>query len=160
MSLKQISCRASAANNVQVNLSTKNFHANWFYYACYTCNNWHIVFVFLSLYFPFSYHSHPSIRARYICTYVHLLLHHYMHRNNDNHVKSFPYTGCYDFDGIFIPEGEWWHPTLPRYGVVTCVNCTCVVCTIIIVLTYPWTSYLSCGYDPIGAAITASSGIS
>lgn len=36
--------------------------------------------------------------------------------------------GCSNFDGGFIPEGEWWHPTLPDYGVVTCVNCTCQVC--------------------------------
>ncbi|CAI8037230.1 Chordin [Geodia barretti] len=33
--------------------------------------------------------------------------------------------GCYDFNGQFILEGEWWHPTLPEYGLVECVNCTC-----------------------------------
>ena len=37
------------------------------------------------------------------------------------------HTGCYDFNGQFILEGEWWHPTLPEYGVVECVNCTCQV---------------------------------
>lgn len=34
--------------------------------------------------------------------------------------------GCMDFDGHFFEEGQFWHPTLPDYGVVECINCTCV----------------------------------
>ena len=41
----------------------------------------------------------------------------------------FTYIGCYTFNGEFVLEGGWWHPTLPEYGVVTCVNCTCQVWT-------------------------------
>lgn len=37
------------------------------------------------------------------------------------------HTGCLDFDGNFFLDGQWWHPTLPDHGVVTCVNCTCEV---------------------------------
>ncbi len=34
---------------------------------------------------------------------------------------------CRDIDGRTFSEGEQWHPSYPLHGLVSCINCTCVV---------------------------------